>query len=157
MASSQAEAAKCIRKELREAFPTVKFTVRSESFSMGDAVRISYWNGPTTKEVQAITDKYQYGTFNGMEDIYELKDEKVDLPQSKYVQVSREYGYEATRYVVDKVNEQFGLKIECKKVYCNYAKREIAEIVDFFVENMQEFSTRLIGREAWQTNFLKTL
>lgn len=89
--STQAAAAKAIRKELKAAFPTVKFSVTSESFSMGDAVRISWTDGPMTKEVEAITGKYQYGHFNGMEDIYEHSNRRSDIPQTKYVQTSRHF------------------------------------------------------------------
>jgi len=64
-------AAKNIRIELARAFPGQKFSVRSSSFANGNDVRVSWTDGPTTKEVQAIVGKYQYGHFNGMEDIYE--------------------------------------------------------------------------------------
>lgn len=87
--SNHAAAAKAIKAELKAAFPTVKFSVRSESFSMGDAVRIQWADGPITKQVTAITDKYQYGSFNGMEDIYEHDNRRDDIPQSKYVTTSR--------------------------------------------------------------------
>lgn len=60
-----------IRTELKRAFPGIKFSVRSDSFSGGDSIDISWELGPTADEVQAITAKYQEGHFNGMEDIYE--------------------------------------------------------------------------------------
>lgn len=60
-----------IRAELKRAFPGIKFSVRSDSFSGGDSIDISWELGPTSAEVEAITAKYQEGHFNGMEDIYE--------------------------------------------------------------------------------------
>lgn len=115
--SSQAAAAKAIRAELKAAFPTVKFSVKSESFAGGDAVDISWIDGPTRKEVEAITGKYQYGSFDGMQDLYEYTNRRQDIPQSKYVQVSRGYSQAAREAAVVKLgfdpsqlnewNEQF--------------------------------------------------
>jgi len=87
--SSQASAAKLIKAELQEAFPGIKFSVTSDSFSMGDSVDIRWTDGPTTKEVDAISGKYQYGHFDGMTDMYEHTNSRDDIPQSKYVHSSR--------------------------------------------------------------------
>jgi hypothetical protein len=84
-----AACADAIRAELKKVFPSVKFSVRSSTFSMGDSVDISWTDGNTTDEVNAITKKYQYGSFNGMEDIYENTDSRDDIPQAKYVHCSR--------------------------------------------------------------------
>ena len=70
---NQALASKNIKIELQRAFPGQSFSVRSESFSMGDAVDIRWTEGPTTKEVEDFTDKYQHSDFNGMEDISECR------------------------------------------------------------------------------------
>lgn len=81
-----------IRAELKRAFPGVKFSVRSETFSGGDSIDIAWELGPTTEVVKAITDKYQEGHFNGMEDIYET-DRNHIWPQiyggAKYVHEQR--------------------------------------------------------------------
>ena len=87
--SSHAATAKEIRKELKKAFPGQKFKVRSDSFSMGNAVRISWINGVTEDAVEEITNKYQYGHFNGMEDMYEISNRRNDIPQVKYITTSR--------------------------------------------------------------------
>lgn len=75
--SSAKLAAKNIRTELKAAFPGVKFSVTSDTFSGGDSVDIGWELGPTTKQVEAITGKYQEGSFNGMEDIYETDRENI--------------------------------------------------------------------------------
>lgn len=64
-------AAKNIRIELKAAFPGVKFSVKTERYTGGTSLNVSWTDGPTTKMVEAIIDKYQWGKFNGMEDIYE--------------------------------------------------------------------------------------
>lgn len=90
-----AQAAKLIRSELKKAFPSIKFSVTSDNYSMGNAVRINWIDGPTTRQVSDITRKYQYGSFDGMTDSYEYTNNRNDIPQAKYVQVSRNYSDEA--------------------------------------------------------------
>lgn len=67
--SSQAAAAKAIRAELKAAFPGVTFKVTSKSFSMGNDVNIHWTDGPTTKEVDALVSKYEYGHFDGIDGV----------------------------------------------------------------------------------------
>lgn len=73
----QTLAAHNMRIELKRAFPGHKFRVISKKYSGGDSVNISWTDGPTQKEVEAITGKYQEGSFNGMEDIYEYNHENL--------------------------------------------------------------------------------
>ena len=53
-------------------------------------MHISWTDGPTEEQVTKFTNKYQYGHFNGMEDIYEYSNNIEGLPQTKYVSTSRE-------------------------------------------------------------------
>lgn len=93
--SEYARAAKNIKKELSLAFPGVKFSVKSESYSGGDSVDVRWENGPRYKDVEAVINKYQYGNFNGMDDIYEYDHSAmaeavgIVLGQAKYVHGSR--------------------------------------------------------------------
>jgi len=62
-------ASKNIKKELKHAYPNVKFSVRYEHHG---CVRIEYSDKDlSAKDVQKIANKYQSGDFNAMEDIYE--------------------------------------------------------------------------------------
>lgn len=86
-------AAKSIREELKRKFPGIKFAVTSKSYSGGNSVNVAWDMGPTGKMVDAVIGKYQYGEFDGMEDIYRYnqticvdeKGEIHDLPSAKYV------------------------------------------------------------------------
>lgn len=105
-----AQAAKLIRAELKKAFPSVKFSVRSRNFAGGDSVGVGWINGPTRDAVTAITDKYQYGHFDGMIDLYEYSNNIEGLPQAKFVHGQREISddvYEATKAQVAK---EFGIE-----------------------------------------------
>ena len=53
------QAAKLLRTKLATAFPTTKFSVRSERFSMGEAIEIRWTDGPSEKRVQEISDAFK--------------------------------------------------------------------------------------------------
>lgn len=107
--SEHAAAAQAIRQDLKKAFPGVKFRVRSSSFSMGNSVDVDWTDGPTRSEVNRIIGRYQYGHFDGMQDLYEYSNRRNDLPQAKYVSGNRSMS-EAVRaellaYVADRFFE----------------------------------------------------
>jgi hypothetical protein len=84
-----------IRLQLKRTFPGIKFSVTSDVYSGGDSISVRWSMGPTTKEVEAITAKYQEGHFNGMEDIYENDNSNVWCELfggAKYVSETREDG-----------------------------------------------------------------
>ncbi len=65
--SSVVECAKDIRKELKAAFPGVKFRVTSKTFSGGNSVNIHWTYGPSLKSVEKIVDPFQGGHFDGVD------------------------------------------------------------------------------------------
>jgi len=91
--SARIAATKNIRIELKKAFPKFKFSVTSETFSGGDAIRVSWTDGPTVKQVEAITGKYTAGKFNSYEDLYEYSSNAFTdaFGDAKYVTESRDY------------------------------------------------------------------
>ena len=114
-ASAKAGAAN-IRIQLKRAFPGIKFSVTSEVFSGGDSINIKWAMGPTGREVEAITARYQEGHFNGMEDIYENNRENV-WPElfggAKYVCENREDG-DAYRTIAGHLCDLFGIERPAK-------------------------------------------
>lgn len=89
-------AAENIRRELKAAFPGVNFSVKTKSFSGGNDINISWTDGPTTEEVQAITSKYEEGSFDGMVDMYNYhKDRDGLIGGAKYVFENRHISDEA--------------------------------------------------------------
>ncbi len=66
---SVADTAKLIRAELKAAFPAVKFSVRSKSYSGGASVTIYWTDGPTGKDVDAVAGKFAGASFDGMIDL----------------------------------------------------------------------------------------
>ena len=88
--STHAHAAKLIKEDLKKAFPLTKFSVSSRSYSMGSSIDVSWIDGPISDKVEEVIGKYQYGYFNGMEDIYETTNSIEGLPQVKFVFTNRE-------------------------------------------------------------------
>lgn len=103
--SIHAESAKAIRKELKRAFPLTKFSVTSSTYSGGNSVAVEWVDGPTSEEVGNVAYKYQYGHFNGMEDIYEHTNRRDDLPQVKYVQVRRQVSEETMQCMFQRLQK----------------------------------------------------
>lgn len=124
--SNQAAAAKMIRASLKTAFPTVTFTIRSSSFSGGDAVDINWTDGPTVAQVDALTRQHQQGHFDGMIDLYEYSNRRDDIPQAKYVMTQREYSDDARRAAVAHVNRYWGQSL--RLVTRTYGDRQWEEI-----------------------------
>src|SRR3954454_14776835 len=60
-----AEQAKLMRAVLRESFPGVKFSVRTDRYSMGSSVRVSWTGGPTEKAVSTIANQLDGTYFDG--------------------------------------------------------------------------------------------
>lgn len=128
--SSQAMTAQQIRTKLKETFPDTKFSVTSESFSMGNSVDISWTNGPCTAQVEEISKPHQYGHFNGMEDIYEYSNSRQDLAQAKYVMTQRNISPE--------------MKLQVSQVlhghYTNLEAQKYPETIEDLQQNMNVFN-----------------
>ena len=89
-----------LRKELRAAFPNVKFYVRYKSFAGGDEIRVSYTDGPKSEAVKAIANRYAYDSSNSdiMTDYYDYRPTEFTQKYggAKFVFVNREMN-ETTR------------------------------------------------------------
>lgn len=113
--SEAARAAKNLKIELTNAFPGVKFSVKSEYYSMGNSVDVKWTDGPTSDEVREISRKYSGGTFDGMTDMYEDDNsayskavERV-LGEAKYVSEHRNVSKEIYEAVARMLTTQQGV------------------------------------------------
>lgn len=64
-----ADVAKLVRAALKAKFPGQKFSVRSDSYAGGSAVRVEWTDGPTWHEVEQILSQYAGSRFDGMIDL----------------------------------------------------------------------------------------
>lgn len=108
---NQTVAAKNIRTQLKAAFPGVKFKVQSQSYSMGCSVNIYWTDGPTAEQVEAITDQYAYGKFDGMDDSYTYNQSLwvEAFGGAKYVFANRDYSDQRKQETLDAIIEQYEL------------------------------------------------
>ena len=95
-------AAENIRRELRKAWPGVRFSVRFRTFSGGDSIDVGWTDGPTSAQVNGVIGKYQYGWFDGMTDCYEHSKESDRtwgdvFGSAKYVHAQRSSTQDAVR------------------------------------------------------------
>jgi hypothetical protein len=60
-----AETAKLIRQSLKEAFPDVKFSVRSSTYSGGALISVNWPDGPNAAQVESITKGFKVSYFDG--------------------------------------------------------------------------------------------
>lgn len=110
--SQAAQCASAIRVELKSNFPSVKFRVVCDNFSMGNSVDVNWTDGPTEEQVNSLIRKYQYGHFDGMQDLYEYSNSRDDIPQAKWVHGRREASDKTERFLKGWVAENFSTSHE---------------------------------------------
>lgn len=110
MKTIAAQTASAIRKELRDKYPNIKFRVRSSNFAGGNSVDIEWTDGPKEDDVQKITNKYQYGHFNGMIDMYEFSNSRDDIPQAKFVHTQRNIGERFKAFLIEYVTSKYDVE-----------------------------------------------
>ncbi len=99
-------AAKNMRAALRVAFPRVKFSVRKSHYG---SVAISWTDGPTEKEVEAVVGRHKGGYFDGMEDIYkhEATPFVVVFGGAEYVSTYRQHSEQLIGRAIDRVFDEY--------------------------------------------------
>lgn len=75
---SCADTAKLLRQALKEAFPGVKFSVRSSTYAGGASIRVGWTDGPTAKMVETVSGKFSGAYFDGMIDYKGYKYHELD-------------------------------------------------------------------------------
>lgn len=65
---SVADTAKLVRSALKETFPDIKFSVRSHSYAGGASINIEWTDGPNTKQVEYVTDRFEGSYFDSSTD-----------------------------------------------------------------------------------------
>lgn len=120
-------AAKNIRIELGLAFPGVKFSIKSRRFSMGDAIDVSWIDGPCVSQVDEIIDRYSAGSFNGMEDLYEYsRDYWIKaFGDAKYVHSRRDMSDAAIERAIRLVSSKYAIPAGVELSVAAYRKGEL--------------------------------
>lgn len=131
-------AAKAMRIELKKKFPGIKFRVTTKKYAGGNSIRVNWVLGPTTAAVEAVINKYQYGTFDGMTDSYTHDETLVSMPDgsvkglggAKYVFAERDYA--------EKYDDSDNFRTQVAKDLC------ALEGVEY-----KGMNTNVTGKEEW--------
>lgn len=136
--SDYAAAAKQIRQWLKG--QGIAARVKSEGYSMGSSVRIYIQDQKpeVVAKVEEFAKQYQYGHFDGMQDLYEYSNSRKDLPQAKFVFVNNEISDEVRQQVWD-------LAINCVDGF-EGAPANASEAGSFYNKQMREYGSTIIYR-----------
>ena len=81
-----------LKRHILKTFPTVqKVEVKTDSFSGGSSMDVNYYAPKEIKELEALIDRFQYGSFNGMEDIYESNPDHTEIIIDGHILVDYKY------------------------------------------------------------------
>lgn len=147
------EVAKLVRKALKDNFPGIKFSVRTDKASYSHALNISWTDGPTSKAVENVVEEYKGGDFNGMEDIYEPErhllsnpDGSVELVRygADYIFCRRDLTEEFKLSLLPELEEAIGEAVNMDKEYF-YDMNRYGDIVP---SQYKEFPSSLLYRLA---------
>jgi hypothetical protein len=103
---SLTDTAKHIRGALKLAYPTVKFSVRSKSYSGGSSIDVSWTDGPVSSDVEKVIKPFSGASFDGMTD---LKTSHTSEYQGEKVRWGTDYVFASRTLSAD-----FLRKIACK-------------------------------------------
>lgn len=110
---SCAETAKLVRQALKESFPGVKFSVRSEVYAGGASIRVNYTDGPADKLVEQVAKAFEGSYFDGMIDykgsVYHQVDGKPVRFGADFVFVNRHH----TDAMIDKALREVARRFGC--------------------------------------------
>lgn len=153
-----AACAAAIKQELKEKYPGIKFSVTSETFSMGNSVSVNWTDGPEYEEVNNIVSGYQYGHFNGMEDIYEYKENRDDSkPSAKYTNANKKFSEAGIQALKEKA-EELGVLYQCKNNFDEFrphlAERIIREELQRREKEQQEQQEQQEEQQEKLTNII---
>lgn len=92
--STQAQAAKLIRAELKKHGIAARVTSSSASMMTEVTVRLVDPTPEAARRIGAFVAGFQYGHFDGMDDSYHYSNKRPDLPQVKFASVETSFSDE---------------------------------------------------------------
>ena len=112
---STTETAKIIRQELAKAFPGIKFSVKSKSYSGGSSVSVGWTDGPTPKMVEKVAGQFSGASFDPMIDLKSHHDSEwngeVVSFGPDYVNCNRSHSDEFLQKVAVKTAKEWGFPV----------------------------------------------
>jgi Large polyvalent protein associated domain 29 len=109
------ETAKVLRTVLKNAFPQTTFGITTGRGAGVSSVDVRWMDGPTVRQVEAITRSFEIGTFNGMTDSYEYSKR-----EDRQVIVDGHFYEAGCRYVMTARSLSAAKANECIKMVADY-------------------------------------
>lgn len=107
-----ADTAKLVRAAIKTAFPTIKFTVKTKTYSGGASISVGWEDGPLTADVERVAKQFAGATFDGMIDLKSHHDSILDGEKVSYgadfIFCSRSFSAEFLRRRAAKVAQRYG-------------------------------------------------
>jgi hypothetical protein len=126
---SAAETAKLVRSALKEAFPSIKFSVRSKTYSGGASVDVHWIDGPTAPQVEAIAKQYEGATFDGMTDCKSYHEATLDGERvhfgADFIFCTRDDSEAAIAGAIRRVCQRFGVAGDQADMLAKYKRGEL--------------------------------
>ena len=145
-----AEVAKLVRRSLKEAFPGVKFSVRSKSYADGSSIHVKWIDGPSEPAVKEVVERFEGGYFDGMTDykgsyIHELNGKRIDF-LCDFIFTERHYSDEVYGTVLKEIWKGYRGDAEPPSV-------EDVKIGGAYIIEAHATMRDLIYRELYQRSF----
>ena len=135
--SPQAQVAKIVKKHLTGL--GIKCRASSDSFSMGNSVTVDIQQDvspSTAKMIKEYCGQFQYGHFDGMQDMYEYSNSRSDIPQTKYIHANISYSD------------------ELKQKAWDWMRERLADLQDAPADRVEGSQFRLEGAQCWGSDAL---
>lgn len=106
-----AETAKLVRAALKEAFPGIKFSVRSSTYSGGASMSVGWTDGPNTAQVDAVVGVFEGSYFDGSIDykgnIYHMIDGQEVSMGADSIHTNRSYSEAMVARAIDRLFSRY--------------------------------------------------
>jgi len=134
--SRQAAAAKMIRAYMKE--NGIAGSVRSQGYSMGSSINVNVQdlNPMQYEALNSYGRQFEYGSFNGMEDIYEYNNVNDNIPQVSYVFVNNKMSDELGQAIYDFIK---GLYVGMEDAPASYK-----DSGSFYNQRFNDYANRLV-------------
>lgn len=153
-----AETAKLVRQALKEAFPAIKFSVKSKTYSGGASINVGWTDGPTVSQINKIVKSFEGSYFDGMTDYKGFNYNTINGQQvsfgADFVFATRKLSLAFLTATAQSVCMAYGIAYQIKCVDSGYGAY-VENCGSIFVQQANEYLDRLIYNTAYEMSFVE--
>ncbi len=149
MSFDQAAAAKMIRQWLKA--EGVVGRVTSKSYSGGSNVNVHLVDQKPEvfEKVRTYANQFEYGSFDGMQDLYNFDNVRNDIPQAKYVFVNNEISDELRAKIWKFARGRYNCLVALPA--------DVAEVYNIWVPELNNWAGSIVNRLFGENQYWETL